>query len=138
MLIVPVPFLAARFLYLPEISLLEGSGLVQAYERGSRITKNRLAHALETSLLLLTVWAAFVLGAEVTGRALQTDLLSFPPPVDVLDNGGSWFALFGFFAAVPFLATARFLAYIDGRTRREAWDVQLRFTELAKPQRAAA
>jgi hypothetical protein len=39
--------------------------------------------------------------------------------------------------AVPFLATARFLAYIDGRTRREAWDVQLRFTELAKSPRGA-
>ncbi len=138
LLIVPMPFVAARFLYLPEISLLEGSGLMRAYERGSRITKHRLAQALETGLLLLTVWAAFVLGAEVTGRAIQTDLLSFPPPVDALDNGGSWFALVGFFAAVPFLATARFLAYIDGRTRREAWDVQLRFTELSKPQRAAA
>jgi hypothetical protein len=138
LLLVPVPFLAARFLYLPEISLLEGSGLVRAYERGTRITKHRLGHALETALLLLTVLAAFVLGAEVTGQAVQTDLLSFPPPVDVLGDGGSWFALVGFFAAVPFLATARFLAYIDGRTRREAWDVQLRFTELAKPQQRAA
>ena len=136
--IVPIPFLAARFLYLPEISLLEGSGLIRAYERGSRLSRNRLAHALETSLLLLTVWAAFILGAEVLGRSIQDDLLSLPPPADALVDGGSWFALCGFFAAVPFLATARFLAYIDGRTRREAWDVQLRFTELAKsPQRTA-
>lgn len=137
LLIAPLPFLAARFLYLPEISLLEGSSLIRAYERGSRISKNRLAQALESIFLLLAVWAAFVLGAEVTGRAVMTDLLSLPPPVDALSAGGSWFALFGFFAAVPFLATARFLSYIDGRTRREAWDVQLRFTELAKPPRAA-
>jgi hypothetical protein len=132
LVIVPVPVLAARFVYLPEISLLEGSGLIRAYERGTRLCKNRLAHAIETSFLLLAVWAAFVLGAEVTGSAVQVDLLSLPPAEDALSNGGSWFALFGFFAAVPFIATARFLSYIDGRTRREAWDVQLRFTELAK------
>jgi hypothetical protein len=136
--IVPIPFLAARFLYLPEISLLEGSSLIRAYERGTRLSRNRLAHAMETAALLLTVWAAFILGAEVLGRAVQEDLLSLPPPTDALVNGGSWFALCGFFAAVPFLATARFLAYIDGRTRREAWDVQLRFTELAKSPRGTA
>jgi hypothetical protein len=132
LVIVPLPFLAARLLYLPEITLLEGSGLIRAYERGTRLCRNRMAQAVETSFLLLSVWAAFVLGAEVTGQALQVDLLSFPPPADSLGEGGSWFALLGFFAAVPFVATARFLAYIDGRTRREAWDVQLRFTELAK------
>jgi hypothetical protein len=137
-MLAPLPFLAARFLFLPEITLLEGSGPLRAYERGSRMSRNRLAHALETSFLLLAIWAAFVLGAEVLGRAVQEDLLSFPAPADTLSSGGSWFALCGFFAAVPFLATARFLAYIDARTRREAWDVQLRFTELADSPRAAA
>jgi hypothetical protein len=131
-MVVLLPIVAARFVYLPEISLLEGSGLLRAYERGTRLSKSRLPQAIETSCLLLAVWAAFVLGAEVTGNAVQTDLLSLPAPTDSLSDGGSWFALFGFFAAVPFLATARFLSYIDGRTRREAWDVQLRFTELAK------
>jgi hypothetical protein len=137
-LIVPIPFLSARLLYLPEITLLEGSGLLRAVERGARLTRNRLAQALETCVLLLMVWAAFMLGAEVTGRALQIDLLSLPQPADALSDGGSWFALCGFFLAVPFIATARFLAYIDNRTRREAWDVQLRFTELAKSPRVAA
>lgn len=132
LIIVPLPILAARFVYLPEISLLEGSSLLRAYERGARMAKSRLAQAIETSFLLLSVWAAFILGAEVTGNALVEDLLSLPPLADRLSSGGSWFSLFGFFAAVPIIATARFLSYIDGRTRREAWDVQLRFTELAK------
>jgi hypothetical protein len=132
LVVVPLPFLAARFVYLPEISLLEGSSLLRAYERGARLAKSRLPHAIETSFLLLSVWAAFVLAAEATGEAIVVDLLSLPAPADALGNGGSWFSLFGFFAAVPFIATARFLSYIDGRTRREAWDVQLRFTELAK------
>ncbi|HYP91216.1 MAG TPA: hypothetical protein VEQ59_23785 [Polyangiaceae bacterium] len=132
LMIIPLPFLAARLLHLTEISLLEGSGLIRAYERGGRLSRSRMAESIESCLLLLAVGAAFVLGAEVTGQAVQVDLLSFPAPSDSLASGGSWFSLFGFFAAIPFLATARFLAYIDGRTRREAWDVQLRFTELAK------
>jgi hypothetical protein len=136
-LIFTIPFLAARCLFLPEITLLEGSNMLRAYERGTRITRQRLSQTLEACLLLLAVWAAFILGAEVTGRAVQMDLLSLPAPTDALVDGGSWFALAGFFAAVPFLATARFLVYIDGRTRREAWDVQLRFTELAKSPRGA-
>jgi hypothetical protein len=136
-LIVPVPFLATRLLFLPEITLLEGSGPVRAYERGTRFVRNRMGHAFEAMVLLLILWLAFVLGAEVTGRALQVELLSLAPPADALWGGGSWFALFGFFAAVPFLTTARFLTYIDGRTRREAWDVQLRFTELARARGAA-
>ena len=127
----PVPFLVTRFLYLPEISLLEGSGLLRSYERGTRITRQRLGLAFEAVMLFAAVLGAFVLGAEVTGSAIVEDLLSLPPLADSLSGGGSYFALFGFFAALPFLATARFLTYIDARTRREAWDVQIRFSELA-------
>jgi len=72
-----------------------------------------------------------------SARAPGTTTSRLARPADALLRGGSWFALCGFFLAVPFLATARFLAYIDGRTRREAWDVQLRFTELAKSPRGA-
>ncbi|HYJ11015.1 MAG TPA: hypothetical protein VEX18_18465 [Polyangiaceae bacterium] len=137
--IFPVPFVLARFLYLPEIVLLEGSGLMRAYERGSRFTRQRFSLALETLVLMTVVLAAFVLGAEITGKSTVEDLLSLPAMADSLfETGGSWFSLFGFFAAVPFLATARFLTYIDVRTRREAWDVQLRFTELAKDPRGGA
>jgi hypothetical protein len=136
--IFPVPFLMARFLYLPEIGLLEGSGLVRAYERGTRFTSQRFSLALETLVLLAVVLGCFVLGAEITGSAIVEDLLSLPVLDDSLfETGGSWFSLFGFFASVPLLATARFLTYIDVRTRREAWDVQLRFTELAKDPRGA-
>ncbi len=134
-MIVPLPFLAGRALFLPEITLLEGSGFLRAMERGGRMSRSRFGETLLSAILLLTVWSFFVLGAELTGQAIWVELLSFPAPQDSLEQGGSWFALFGFFLAVPFLATARFLSYIDGRTRREAWDVQLRFTELVSEPR---
>ncbi len=137
-LVFPVPFLLARLLYLPEISLLEGSGLMRSYERGTRFTRQRMGVAFETLMMLAVVLAAFVLGAEVTGKAIQEDLLSLPPSADSIWEGGSYFSLLGFFMSVPFLATARFLTYIDARTRREAWDVQIRFTELANSPRGAS
>jgi hypothetical protein len=137
-LVFPIPFVLVRCLYLTEITLLEGSGMLKAYERGTRLTRQRLPQALETLLLLACVAAAFVVGAELTGRAIVVELLDFPPPADALVDGGSWFALFGFFAAVPFVTAARFLSYIDERTRREAWDVQLRFNDLAKSAHTAA
>jgi hypothetical protein len=45
----------------------------------------------------------------------------------LLQDGGSPYALAGLFLATPLVASARFLSYIDGRTRRDAWDVQVRF-----------
>ena len=50
---------------------------------------------------------------------------------DLWDDGGSAYAIVGFFAALPLVATARFLAYIDGRTRQDGWDIQLRFMAIA-------
>ena len=130
--VVPAMFLGAQLVFLPEIMLLEGSGLYRAYERGTRLSRNRLGTGMLTGLLLLLLLAAFALGAHVTGRAIADDLLGIPLYTETLSQGGSLFALLGLFLAVPFAATARFLAYIDGRTRREAWDVQLRFTELTE------
>jgi hypothetical protein len=32
---------------------------------------------------------------------------------------------------IPYVATARFLAYLDLRTRSEGWDIQTRFAAIA-------
>ena len=45
-------------------------------------------------------------------------------------HGGSGFAVAGALLAVPVAAAARFLGYIDLRTRKEGWDIQLRFLRL--------
>ena len=45
-------------------------------------------------------------------------------------NGGSLYAIFGLFASIPLCATTRFLAYIDARTRRDGWDIQVRFMAI--------
>lgn len=83
-------------------------------------------------LSVLSIPLAFVLGAEVMGQSAFSFVLQFGEPVgNLFDQGGSAFALFGFFVSVPVIACARFLKYIDIRTRREGWDVQLRFVGIA-------
>jgi hypothetical protein len=52
------------------------------------------------------------------------------------DDGGSTFALAGFFASIPYVASTRFLGYVDRRTRREGWDIQVRFAALAQREGA--
>jgi hypothetical protein len=52
-------------------------------------------------------------------------------------DGASAYALAGYFACVPYLATSRFLKYIDIRTRKEGWDIQLKFTAVQAASESA-
>lgn len=127
-----LPVALVRILYLPEIMLLEGFGVFAAFERAGRFTAGRFVAAFEVLCLLCGMLLWFVFLGEVLGRAVFVQLLSFPAPTDeLLEDGGSVFALAGFFVSLPFVCATRFLAYVDGRTRREAWDVQVRFARIA-------
>jgi hypothetical protein len=46
-------------------------------------------------------------------------------------DGGSAYAVAGALLSAPFVASASFLGYIDLRTRKEGWDIQLRLAALA-------
>ena len=54
------------------------------------------------------------------------------PTGSLWNDGGSGFAVLGALLAVPLGAAMRFLGYIDLRTRKEGWDIQLRFVALAE------
>jgi hypothetical protein len=43
-------------------------------------------------------------------------------------------ALLGLFWVVPYLATAKFLLYIDLRTRKEGWDLQLKLAAFSQAE----
>ena len=42
--------------------------------------------------------------------------------------------LLGLHLSIPLVATTRFLAYIDNRTRRDGWDIQVRFLAIRRAQ----
>lgn len=114
--------------YLHEILYLENASFGTALGRSRRFVSGRSGSSLEMLFLVSTVIGTFVLLAEVLGQVLVEFVLEIALPVDsMVQEGGSPFALAGLFAAVPFTTALRFLFYVNERTLRDAWDVQVRF-----------
>ena len=66
-------------------------------------------------------------------------VLSLGNPFESLfDDGGSLYAMLGVLAAAPVAATARLLAYVDGRAEQDGWDIQLRFQALKQREEQLA
>jgi hypothetical protein len=137
-----LPFAWTRLFFVHEASLLEGAGPVAAMRRSSRFIAGRGASVFTALLTLLLTQAAFVITAELLGQGLVKEVLQLGEPFGALfSDGGSPYALAGFLLSVPYVSTARFLDYIDERTRADGWDIQLRFMAIAAgdgERRAAA
>lgn len=114
--------------YLHEIVYLEKANLRTALGRSRRFVRGRSGASLEMIFLSSCgIFAAVVLG-EVMGLTLKDFVFQVSTPMETLAaDGGSVFALAGWFAAVPFTSTLRFLFYVNERTLRDGWDVQVRF-----------
>jgi len=132
LLVFLLPFAVMRTMFVHEASLLEMAGARTAVRRANRFVAGRGARAFEISAALLIAQLAIILVGELMGDGVVNGLLQLGKPFGVLwKNGGSVYALLGFFASVPFIATARFLFYIDRRTRTDGWDIQLKFMAVA-------
>lgn len=121
--------------FVVEVLVLEGSALRGALARARRIGRSRFGEALSAMVLLSLVRLAFTAFADLAGREVLTGLLEVKAPPPVLAAGGSWLALAGWWCAVPVVASARFLVYLDVRTRSEGWDIQTRFAAIAAAAR---
>jgi hypothetical protein len=131
--IIPIPPMAARSLFVNECSLLESASPMQCLRRGGQLMQGQTGSGFLFALVLLATRFAFIVAAEELGQGLVEFVLQLGRPVGSLfEEGGSTFALLGFFASIPYAATARFLGYVDRRTRREGWDIQVRFAALAQ------
>ena len=125
-------FVWPRVLFVHEANLLEGAAPVPAMRRSGRVVAGRAVAAFGALLALLLIQAAFVAAGELLGQGLVADLLQLGAPFGSLRaDGGSPYALAGLLLSVPYVATARFLAYVDLRTRADGWDIQLRFMAIA-------
>lgn len=137
-----LPFTAGAFLVVHEAVLLEGAGPFQALGRSARAVRGQslAAVGVATAMLLLPVVAVFAM--EISLDAVVSVVLQLGEPFGNLwRQGGTPYALAGFFVTVPVSAAARFLKYVDLRTRKEGWDIQLRFMAIeaeARNGRAAS
>ncbi len=121
-----------RIMFVHEACLLEGAGAGASVSRANAFVNGRAIGAFGLLLALLFTQGAFVVVAELLGDGLMSEVLQLGKPLgSLLHDGGSVQALVGLFASFAFVATARFLGYIDQRTRTDGWDVQLRFMAIA-------
>ncbi len=133
----PWLWMGTILLFVVEVLLLERQGGVgAALGRAHRIARARFGPALAAMLLFAAAPIAAAIVVDIAGRELLGGLLQIAPPPSMFHEGGSWLALAGWWATVPLMSTARFLLYLDIRTRSEGWDIQTRFAAIAA--RAAA
>ena len=129
---VALPFVWPRLVFVHEASLLENAGPAEALRRSSRFIAGRGASVFGALLALLLTQAGFVVVAEMLGQGLVAEVLQLGKPFgELYADGGSPYALAGLLLSVPYVSTARFLDYIDARTRADGWDIQLRFLAVA-------
>lgn len=130
--VLSLPFAWIALVFVHEASLLEGAGAIQACQRASRFVKGRGGEAFGLLCLTLLGQIGAVGIGELLGQSLLDDLLQLGKPFGAFfEDGGSPFALAGLLVSVPFVSTARFLQYIDTRTRSDGWDIQVRFLAVA-------
>ncbi len=122
------PLVGGQLLFVSEVIQLERANGFAGLWRTSKMT--RLGARILTWVWLWVARLTFVACFVLLGLAIGQQLLQIIPPHHER-LVGELLALVGWFASVPFVAVARFLAYIDARTRQEGWDLQLRFAAIA-------
>lgn len=130
-LLIPLLAIGPRAIFVTEASVLEQASATEAYNRSKRLVQARSGDALGAFLAWLVARAAFVVGIEALCQGIVVDVFQLPTPFGRLsDTGFTPYALAGLLLSTPFVATARFLQYVDTRTRTDGWDIQVRFMAI--------
>jgi hypothetical protein len=132
MITVPLPIFAARLFFTTEAVLLESGSALGSLARSGRLVLYRGVPCFGLALASLAAPFVFAMAADLLGNAVVDMIFQMGRPTGSLwSDGGSGYAVAGALLSSPFVASASFLGYIDQRTRKEGWDIQLRFMALA-------
>ena len=74
----------------------------------------------------------FVVGTMFGAKFLIEFVLQFQ---GVPDSVAYWAGIGGYVLSGPYVALVRLFDYVDARTRREGWDIQVRFNAIAQKSR---
>ncbi len=137
-IIFPLILVAPGWLFVTEVLLLEASPLTAASRRSRALAAEQWGSSFGLWLATLTLPLLTAVLAELLGGMLVREVLQLGQPLGNLwHDGGSGFAVLGLLVGTPCAAAARFLGYINVRTRSEGWDIQLRFVSWSQtPARA--
>ena len=131
--IVTLFIMAPSTIFLPEAMLLEGASFGRAWTRSRALARNRGGVCFGSWLTMLLLPVAGAMSMDLLCNNVSRYVLQLGQPTgDLWSDGGSGFAVLGALLAVPVVAAVRFLGYVDLRTRKEGWDIQLRFVSLAE------
>jgi len=134
-ILVFLPLAMAHTLFLDEAILLEQMPLSRAFSRASAVVRRQLSPAQVFGLVQVGVRLLAVIFVDFVGGLFLEYVLQWDLGKSGLWNeGGSALALMGLFWVVPYLACAKFLLYIDLRTRKEGWDLQLQLMSFAQSE----
>jgi hypothetical protein len=132
-LFVLLPVYGARLFFFGEAVLLESGSPLASLARSSRLVLYRSLPCLGLAVACLCAPFLFAVVADLIGETLVNLVLQMGRPFGSLwSDGGSGFAVIGTLVSAPFVASASFLGYVDMRTRKEGWDIQLRFMAIAE------
>ncbi len=128
----PLPIFSSRLFFFSEAVLLESGAPFASLARSSRLVLFRSMSCLGLAVASLCAPFLFALAADLVGNTVVEMVLQMGRPFgSLMADGGSAYAVVGALLSAPFVASASFLGYIDMRTRKEGWDIQLRFMALA-------
>jgi hypothetical protein len=128
--LLPAVWFLSVFLFTNEVLVLERSPIGASLSRLSRLLSGQSGDAIMAVLFLSALHIVAVFLGDAVGRSILEDLLEITPPPSIIDAKGSGMGLAAFWAFLPFVATCRFLLYVNVRTRTEGWDVQTRFAAI--------
>lgn len=126
------PVVFVGMYYLDQVILLERPPLAKVWQRRSAINRGRVMGMVRLACvdaLLLACGTALgtrLLAAVASlwrGRGIDWDFLGGEALAAAIF---SWHGQIAFWATCGFLTVFRFFTYLDGRIRREGWDVELR------------
>ena len=135
------PFMIASHVYLREVLLLEHLGRGKAMRRARLLASHRFERAfgLLSVSLIVRIGAALLAYSSIR-FGLEFVLQFNEVPIEVV----AAVTAAGWVMGGQFLALVRLFDYVDARTRREGWDIQIRFDAIkhrddtAKARRLAA
>lgn len=129
--IVPGLYIAPIFRFTGESALLEQKGVFESFVRAQRLAADGIGDLATGTAALALIFVASIILGDVAGRALIGEVLQIKPPRSLFTEFGSALATLGMFAVIPYITTARFLLYLNVRTRTEGWDIYTLLSGIA-------
>lgn len=117
--------------FFPEAILLERGRLGAAFSRSRMLLRDLPGRGIAMVVAIGGIAFLGASGMELVRYAFRGLFGLSLAPLQDMTTHLSWAPFVGLALVRPYLSALRFLLYIDCRTRREGWDLQVQFSALA-------